>query len=57
MLAAGASHTCALRTDGKIVCWGLNQWGQLGVGTFCNVGTSPQHMGENLVPVDLGPGV
>jgi alpha-tubulin suppressor-like RCC1 family protein len=29
-LAAGHSHTCALRTRGELVCWGNNDDGQLG---------------------------
>ena len=32
-LAAGAAHTCALRIDGTVVCWGDNSRGQLGDGT------------------------
>lgn len=32
-LAAGHDHVCALRSGGRIVCWGSNQRGQLGDGT------------------------
>jgi alpha-tubulin suppressor-like RCC1 family protein len=31
-VVAGASHTCALRNDGEVFCWGLNSKGQLGIG-------------------------
>lgn len=34
-------HTCAVRSTGEIVCWGLNIFGQLGDGTTTN-GFTPQ---------------
>ena len=27
-VVAGSLHTCAIRTDGAIECWGVNGWGQ-----------------------------
>lgn len=38
-LAAGCTHTCALRSDGRIMCWGENLDGQLGDGTTTNRST------------------
>jgi hypothetical protein len=38
-VAAGAVHTCALRRDGGVKCWGDDYYGELGDGNF-NVGTS-----------------
>ena len=55
-VAAGGAHTCALRTDGSVVCWGSNSNGQLGIGNNNDVGSSPNEMGDNLVAVDLGTG-
>ncbi|VAW97255.1 BNR repeat domain protein [hydrothermal vent metagenome] len=31
-LAAGGHHSCALKNDNSLWCWGKNFWGQLGVG-------------------------
>ncbi|WP_394841599.1 hypothetical protein LZC95_31555 [Pendulispora brunnea] len=36
-IAAGTGFTCALLSDGKVVCWGDNSWGTLGQGTFDEV--------------------
>ena len=33
-VVAGAYHTCGLRDDGVLLCWGDNSQGQLGDGTF-----------------------
>ncbi len=35
-LTAGGEHSCALRRDGSVVCWGRNDYGQLGDGTTTN---------------------
>jgi alpha-tubulin suppressor-like RCC1 family protein len=32
-LAAGAHHTCQIKEDGTVRCWGFNVFGQLGNGT------------------------
>jgi alpha-tubulin suppressor-like RCC1 family protein len=31
-VAAGGEHTCSLRPDGTVVCWGSDATGQLGDG-------------------------
>ncbi len=31
-VASGDNHTCALKTDATVECWGLNTFGQLGRG-------------------------
>jgi Alpha-tubulin suppressor and related RCC1 domain-containing proteins len=33
-LTAGNEHTCGLATDNTVWCWGENEYGQLGDGTF-----------------------
>ena len=32
-ISAGGSHTCALVTGGRLMCWGSNANGQLGIGS------------------------
>ena len=53
-IVSGAYHTCALLTDSSIVCWGLNNFGQLGDESTINIGSFPDQMGYYLQPVDLG---
>ncbi len=33
-VAAGARHSCAMGQNGKVYCWGANEQGQLGDGTY-----------------------
>jgi alpha-tubulin suppressor-like RCC1 family protein len=40
-ISAGGDHTCALTTNGGVMCWGDNFRGQLGNGTSGNVSNSP----------------
>jgi alpha-tubulin suppressor-like RCC1 family protein len=38
-ISAGDSHTVALKNDGTVFAWGLNDYGQLGDGTYTNSST------------------
>ena len=50
------SHTCALLDDGSIRCWGLNDYGQLGMGDTANR-FGPLGANGTLMPaVSLGTG-
>lgn len=54
-LVTGGNHTCALLTGGLVKCWGTNNSGQLAKDdSIASIGITPESMGENLVPVDLG---
>ena len=48
-------HTCAILEDGKLKCWGRNDYGQLGLGSADHKGNQAGEM-KNLPQVDLGGG-
>ncbi len=47
-------HVCAVFEGGSLKCWGKNDFGQLGQGDSRSRGTTPEDMGVNLKPIDLG---
>ena len=49
-IATGGSNTCAITSVGSLKCWGLNNYGELGIGTSSAIGTSPLHMGASPPP-------
>jgi alpha-tubulin suppressor-like RCC1 family protein len=57
-VAAGRTHSCALRAGGHVWCWGGNGEGELGDGTFTNSSTAVAVMtdtGQQLADaVELG---
>jgi hypothetical protein len=55
-LGTGEWYTCARFDDGSVKCWGLNTYGQLGLGDKLNRGGAPGEMGAALPAVNLGPG-
>jgi hypothetical protein len=52
---AGSNFNCAILDTLKIKCWGLNSYGQLGLGSSVSVvGLGPNDMGDDLPYVNLG---
>ena len=45
-VAAGYSHSCAVSVGGELLCWGLNDYGQLGLGDTSNR-TGPTRVGSD----------
>ncbi|MSP26359.1 MAG: hypothetical protein EXR75_14630 [Myxococcales bacterium] len=55
-LAVGYNHSCLLASDGTVKCWGMNFFGQLGLGDQQDRGDGPNEMGDLLPAVSLGTG-
>ncbi|MBI3072130.1 MAG: hypothetical protein HYY84_08415 [Deltaproteobacteria bacterium] len=49
-IGAAVSNTCALKGDGSLVCWGSNDYGQVGNATT----TTPQNMPVGVATMDGG---
>ncbi len=55
-IAAGEGHTCAILSDNKVYCWGLNDKGQLGYDDMVNKGDGGGANVSALANVNLGVG-
>lgn len=52
-VCAGALHSCAIKSDGMIYCWGYNMFGQLGTGEYSNKSSPYPVNVRNLLDEDL----
>ncbi|MDC0055638.1 putative Ig domain-containing protein [Deltaproteobacteria bacterium] len=55
-ITAGDGFTCAIldTTPTETYCWGINDYGQLGIENTNTIGDGSSEMGNNLVETDLG---
>jgi alpha-tubulin suppressor-like RCC1 family protein len=54
-ISMGDSHICSLHDNGRVKCWGHNEYGENFIGSGAdNPITSPSHFGDNLSFIDLG---
>jgi alpha-tubulin suppressor-like RCC1 family protein len=54
-ISAGGAHSCSVRNDGSVWCWGANEFGQLGDGTATSAEQPVQVVGvTNAVAVGAG---
>ena len=49
-LAAGDHYTCVLLNEGGVICFGMNEYGQLGTGKFISM-TMPIAVGKGEIEV------
>ena len=58
-ITAGVAHTCALRVDGAVFCWGYAGQGRLGYGGLgpdpVPTNEDPPPIGDNETPLSAGP--
>lgn len=56
-IGAGEFHSCAMRRNGSLACWGDNSYGQLGDGNLGQFTTSPVNvaLAQRVAQVAVGP--
>ena len=55
IISAGGYHTCALKSNGTVWCWGNNYYGQLGDGTYVDKNIPVQVLNlTNVIQISAG---
>src|SRR4051794_20163154 len=55
-VSTGRDQTCAILDGHHLKCWGMNDFGQLGLGDTRRRGGIASEMGDALPPIDVGTG-
>ncbi|NDF24359.1 MAG: hypothetical protein EB148_07770, partial [Actinobacteria bacterium] len=55
-IVAGANHTCALLDDASVICWGANDYGQLGQDSTTSIGDGVGASVASTPSINLGTG-
>ncbi len=56
-VVVGSSHTCGIKTNGDLSCWGYNKYGQLGRDNIANANIIPQVVNlanSKWIDIDVG---
>jgi alpha-tubulin suppressor-like RCC1 family protein len=56
IITAGVAHTCALNGTGTVLCWGSNEFGQLGNGSTTSIASPVQVVGLTSSAVSIAAG-
>jgi len=56
-VSSGIYHTCGVKTDGTLYCWGYNYYGQLGDGTSNNSNIPVQEYSQSISWVSVSSGI
>lgn len=54
-ISLGFDHSCAVRTDGELFCWGANTAGQLGIGSLASTFDASEVIANNVQRMFVGP--
>ncbi|MGB1957477.1 MAG: RCC1 domain-containing protein, partial [Candidatus Poseidoniaceae archaeon] len=56
-ISSGGQHTCAILDNGEMKCWGMNTYGQLGIGfNIGGVSSNGNHLQPPSITIDFGTG-